>query len=80
MRYAVKGKIEQELQQLEDEGVVSKAIESKWAAPIVPVMKADGSVRLCRDYKVTVNQAIKAISYPLPHTEYILASQKLFNA
>ena len=31
--------------------VVSKAVESKWAAPIVPVMKADDSVRLCGDYK-----------------------------
>ena len=54
--------------------MVSKVEESEWAAPIVPVMKADGSVRLCGDYKVTVNQAIKADSYPLPRTEDILAS------
>lgn len=49
--YAIKGKIGQELQRLDNEGVVSKVVESKWAAPIVPVMKADVSVRLCRDYK-----------------------------
>ena len=72
--YAIKGKIEQELQRLEHEGVVSKVVESEWAAPIVPVMKSDGSVRLCGDYKVTVNQAIKSDSYPLPRTEDILAS------
>ena len=72
--YAIKGKIEQELQRLENEGVVSKVVESEWAAPIVPVIKSDGSVRLCGDYKVTVNQAIKSDSYPLPRTEDILAS------
>ena len=70
--YAIKGKIEQELQRLENEGVVSKVVESEWAAPIVPVMKSDGSVRLCGDYKE--NQAIKSDSYPLPRTEDILAS------
>ena len=70
----IKGKIEQELQQLENEGVVSKVVESEWAAPIVPVMQTYYSVRLCGDYKVTVNQAIKAYSYLLPHTEDTLAS------
>ena len=43
---------------MENEGVVLKVVESEWAAPIVPMMKADGSVRLCEDYKVSVNQAI----------------------
>ena len=42
--------------------------------PIVPVMEADGLVRLCVDYTVTVNHAIKADSYPLPRTEDTLAS------
>ena len=54
--------------------MVSKVVELEWAAPIVPVMQTYNLVRLCGDYKVTVNQAIKAYSYLLPRTEDILAS------
>ena len=47
---------------------------SDWAAPIVPVVKRDGSIRICGDYKVTVNQAAKLDKYPLPWIDDIFAS------
>ena len=47
---------------------------SDWAAPIVPVLKQDGSVRICGDYKVTVNQAAKTDSFPLPRIDDLFAS------
>jgi len=31
---------------------------SNWATPIVCVLKTDGSVRVCSDYKRTLNPAI----------------------
>ena len=46
---------------------------SDWAAPVVPVLKANGSIRLCGDYKVTVNKAAKKDTYPLPRIEDLFA-------
>ena len=36
-------------------------------------MKQNGNVRICGDYQVTVNQAIKINSYPLPRIEELFA-------
>ena len=47
---------------------------SDWAAPIVPVLKQDGSVRICGDYRVTVNMAARTESYPLPRIDDLFAS------
>ena len=46
----------------------------KWAAPIIPVMKPDGKVRVCGDYKVTVNRAAKVDKYPIPKIEDLFNS------
>ena len=72
--YALKEKVEKELDRLLKQGVIEKINFSEWAAPIVPVMKKDGSVRICGDYKMTVNQASKTESYPLPKIDDLLAS------
>ena len=48
--YAMRGKIEHELDRLKQEGVIRPIEFSDWAALIVPVLKSDGSVRICRDY------------------------------
>ena len=42
-----------ELERLEREGVIEPVQFSDWAAPIVPVVKRDGSIWICGDYKVT---------------------------
>ena len=49
--YALRGAIEQELDRLEKLRVLQKISHSDRAAPVVPVPKADGSIRLCGDYK-----------------------------
>ena len=46
---------EQELDRLEREGIVRKVKHSHWAAPVVPVPKNNGSIRLCGNYKTTTN-------------------------
>ena len=52
---ALKDKIEADLDRMEKLGIIEKVDTSEWASPTVPVMKADGSVRHCGDYKVTIN-------------------------
>ena len=64
--YSLKHKVEEELDRLQKEGVIKQVQFSDWAAPIVPVTKADGTIRICGDYKVTVNTVSKLDHYPLP--------------
>ena len=71
--YIMKEKIEDELQRLQDDGIIEPVTFSKWAAPIVPVRKGTG-VRICGDYKVTVNQAIVEDKYPLPKVDDLYTS------
>ena len=36
--------------------------------------KRDGNIRICGDYKLTVNKAAQTEVYPIPHIEEIFAS------
>ena len=31
---------------------------SEWASPVVPVEKSDGSIRICGDFKVGLNDVL----------------------
>ncbi len=57
--YALRGKVNAELDRLSNAEVIESVEFAEWAAPIVPVVKTDGSIRICGDYKVTVNRAAK---------------------
>ena len=72
--YALRTKVEEELARLEANGVIQPRQFSRWAAPIVPVVKQDGSIRICGDYKVTINSVAKTDSYPIPRIEDLFAS------
>ena len=64
--YALREKIEQYLERLERAGTIEPVQYSQWATSIVPVMKSDGTVRVCGDYKLTVNKVSKLDGYPIP--------------
>ena len=48
-----------ELDCLQSKGIISAVEYSDWTAPIVPTLKADGTVRICGDYKTTINRYSK---------------------
>ena len=56
------GKIEVELKRLQDEGTIEPMQFSEWAAPIVPILKPDDSIRICREYKSSIK--VGQLSYP----------------
>ena len=49
--------------------MLKKISHSEWASPVVPVSKADGSIRICGDYKVTVNPVLQVDQFPMPRPE-----------
>ena len=57
--FALRKKVEEELERLQSLDVIQPVQFTDWAAPIVPVMKSDGRVRICGNYKITVNRAAK---------------------
>ena len=67
--FAIRDAVGSELDRLEREGILMKVTHSEWAAPIVTVPKPDGCLRICGDYKVTINQALAVDQYPLPKPE-----------
>ena len=72
--YSLRQKVESELQRLQNEGIIQPVPFSDWAAPIVPVLKRDGAVRICGDYKLTINREAERDVYPLPRVEDLFSS------
>ena len=64
--YAIKEDVEKELDRLVQEGIYEPVPYSDWACPIVPIRKPDGSIRICGDYKMTINPRAKCDTYPVP--------------
>lgn len=47
---------EKEIRLLQSQGIIEPTDCNEWGTPLVPVLKSDGSIRLCADYKVTLNK------------------------
>ena len=71
--FALRPAVESELERMEQEGIIYPVSFSDWATPLVCVPKSDGSVRLCGDYKVTVNRVLKTDQHPIPTPEEVLS-------
>lgn len=65
--YSLRGKVENRLEDLQDRGIISPVQTSTWAVPVVPVLKRDGRVTLCVDFKLTVTE-----HPPLRHLHFLV--------
>lgn len=67
--FALKEKVGEALDKGEAEGILERVDFSEFASPAVPVLKEDKTVRICGDYKSTLNPCIDTKVYPLPSVE-----------
>ena len=67
--YALRDKVDKELDRLKEQGIITPITNSRWASPVVPVLKSDNEVRICGDYKLTANKAASLDTYPIPKHE-----------
>lgn len=71
--FLLKDKVNEELDILEQKGVISLVDHSDWGTPLVPVLKEDGGIRICADYKITINKHLEDVKHPLPRIEELFA-------
>lgn len=70
---ALKPKIENEIDRLVKNNVLIPVEFSHWATPIVPILKKNGGLRICGDFKITLNPQLEVQQYPLPRVEYLFS-------
>ncbi|CAH0380494.1 unnamed protein product [Bemisia tabaci] len=74
--YAFKKPVDNELDDLERDDIITRTDTSDWGSPLVPVPKTVEKVRLCVDYKSGVNPQLEDFHYPIPRIEELMSELK----
>lgn len=80
--YAFRKDIEDQLKDLVEQNILTKTDVTDWGTPLVPILKPDGKIRICADYKITINPWLKETNHPLPRIQDLLiklADGKIFS-
>ena len=64
------GKVRREIEEMLKAGIITPST-SPWTSPIIPLLKKDGGVRLCVDYR-RLNEVTMDDRYPMPRVEELL--------
>ena len=64
-------KINQELDRLENVGILSKTEYNQWDALVVYVKKKSGEIRVYADFSTGLNASLEDLHYPLPSPEEV---------
>ncbi|XP_037959298.1 uncharacterized protein LOC119688701 [Teleopsis dalmanni] len=71
---AWKSKIESNLRELIGKDILEPISSAEWGTPLVPILKPNGEIRICGDYKVTINRHLSDFNSPLTRIDKIFAS------
>ena len=69
---AVQPQVEQEIERMEECGIIQKVEASPFISPLVAVKKKDGKIRLCVDYR-HINKFIIPHSFPVPTADELFS-------
>ncbi|XP_025269718.1 uncharacterized protein K02A2.6-like [Camponotus floridanus] len=70
---ALEEPVNEKLDRLVKNGILTPVDFSEWAAPIVVARKANGKICICADYSTGLNDALDAEDYPIPGIEELMA-------
>ncbi|XP_061705289.1 uncharacterized protein K02A2.6-like [Cydia pomonella] len=70
IKFSMKKNIEVELDRLVEEGIITKVDPNmtpiQWATPTVNVVKTNGQIRICGDFRSTLNPVLITHAHPVP--------------
>ncbi|KAK9759228.1 Retrotransposon gag protein [Popillia japonica] len=70
IKFGIQKNVEAELERLVKQGTISPVDPNKtpieWATPTVNVPKKDGGIRICGDFRTTINPVLIAEKHPVP--------------
>lgn len=72
--YSLRETVTSQLQEMARKGIIEKVDFSNWASQIVLAKKKDGQIRICCNYKPTLNPNLEDNHFPIPNVDDILFS------
>lgn len=72
--FAIREQVSEEINDLVQRGLLEKVESSEWGTPIVVIQKGNKKIRMCGDYRVTVNKSIKVDRHPMPTIEELFST------
>ena len=72
--FALRDQVGEAIQKQVEDGELESVDQSDWAAPIVEVKKKDGGIRICADFKTTINPHLRTKTFPLPTPDEVFST------